>query len=301
MPAGGRSVSPRWTLTRSTGTSEPFGCAHGEERGDAVADLVVSRGDLDRSVGGKAHRRVAAAIFTGRTEAAQPRPIRQGPSRRAPGRGSRRSQPKARAPASKQAMSGREVKGLPLTGSVAVSFRRRSSIGSSPSCHAISSMALSRAKRYGTSGGARIGPGVFAIDARGPLLRSDRRAGIKTAGDVRALHGEGIEARSHDLGLVDEGGKAALRIGAEADVVARLGPVIGDGEALPPGRDQGDRAVRAASPPARRARCAATGRISSRNARRSAPRPRALAPDRAPVAPRARAARRRRSGSAHAR
>jgi hypothetical protein len=63
------------------------------------------------------------------------------------GRDDRRAQPKAAAPASKQAISGRLENGLPETGSRAVSLRRRSSIGSRPSCQAISSTALSSANR----------------------------------------------------------------------------------------------------------------------------------------------------------
>jgi hypothetical protein len=48
-----------------------------------------------------------------------------------------------------------------------------------------------------------------------------------------------------DVTVVDQGGEAAGPVGAEADAVARFRPVIGDGEALPPARHQGDRPAEA--------------------------------------------------------
>jgi hypothetical protein len=68
----------------------------------------------------------------------------QSPSRIEPGSGVRRLQPNASAAASKQRIREREVYGRPLTGSVVVSLRRRSSIGSIPSAWASSSIADSR-------------------------------------------------------------------------------------------------------------------------------------------------------------
>lgn len=161
IPAAGRSVSPSRTVTRSTGTPSPSAAPRASS---VVMPLPISwcaQATSAEPSGPSRTRMVAAAIFTGRTEAAQPSPTRQGPSRIEPGRGTRRDQPKARAPAAKQAISGRVENGFPETGSTAVSLIRRSAIGSMPSATAISSTALSRANRNGTSGGARIGPGVL--------------------------------------------------------------------------------------------------------------------------------------------
>ena len=72
---------------------------------------------------------------------AQPQPTSQSPSRMLRGSGLRDFQPKASAPASKQRINPRLVKGRPLIGSFAMSLRRRSSIGSSFSAWASSSIA----------------------------------------------------------------------------------------------------------------------------------------------------------------
>ncbi len=231
---------------------------------------------------------VAGEIFTGRTEAAQPRPIRQGPSRIRPGSGSRAAQPKASAPASKQAMSGRDENGLPEIGSVSVSLRRRSSMGSSPRATAISSTALSR-RRGRAPRGCPHRPRGVAVDPRGALVGAHGRAGIEARSDVGALHGEGVEARGDDLGLVHECGEAPVLGRPQADVVPGLRAMIGDSEAVPAAGDQetGRPRMRAAS---------ATGAVycdranfAAENGRRSDPTPPGCPPDRGRAARRGRA------------
>ena len=111
---------------------------------------------------------VAAIMFIGKLDVAQPQPIAQSPSRIDPGRGSRRAQPNAVDAVSKHCISERLEYGAPVTGLFIVSLRRRSSTGSIASATASSSTALSRANMYGTSGGERMKPGV-ARSARSRL------------------------------------------------------------------------------------------------------------------------------------
>ncbi len=142
--------------------AEPVRRAQGEQRGDAVADLVVRAGDLPRSRPGPAgpawSRRRSSPAAPRRRSRAPPAGVRRASSPgAAPGATSRRP---ARPPRSRPSAAGSRT-AFPETGSTAVSLIRRSAIGSMPSATAISSTALSRANRNGTSGGARIGPGVL--------------------------------------------------------------------------------------------------------------------------------------------
>ena len=73
-----------------------------------------------------------------------------------PGAMSRRAQPKASLPCTRHSARWREEKGLPLSGSTAVSLASRKATGSRPSRQAISSTALSNAKAAGCSKGARM-------------------------------------------------------------------------------------------------------------------------------------------------
>ena len=97
-----------------------------------------------------------------------PMPTSQRPSRTWPGFGLRRSQPKRWAPSVMQRASWRVEKGLPVSGSRSGSLRRRSSMGSSCSLSASSSMAHSRLSMPEASPGARMGPaaGMSSLPSR---------------------------------------------------------------------------------------------------------------------------------------
>ena len=171
---------------------------------DTSADAVRAEpdphrrgGDLDRP-----HRGRAA-------EAHPPGSVTHCASRIEPGRGTRRDQPKARAPASKQAISGRVENGLPETGSTAVSLSRRSAIGSMVSAdgHLVDGALQGEQERH--LRGRPHRPRRVAVDAHGPLLGPDVRAGVEARRDLGALHDEGVEPRRHGLGLVHQGGEPA--------------------------------------------------------------------------------------------
>lgn len=156
MPDGPKSLSPMRTWIRSDGTRS----ASAAIRVSAVrAPVPMSEAEI-RTVKVPSASAVTAAVDgrvpAGKDAAAVPVPTSHRPSRRTPGRGSRASQPKRRAPSWKQAATLRPANGSPLTGPVSGSLRSRSSIGSTPHFSASSSRAHSSANDPGASPGARI-------------------------------------------------------------------------------------------------------------------------------------------------
>ncbi len=266
--AAGKLLSPRRTSTWVSGTRSRSAavCAKMVYAPVPMSLALVSTSTCPSGV--SVTRQLAGAICVGYIDEAHPQPICQGPSFIDRGAASRRCQPKASAAASKHGISERLENGTPLMLSVCVSLRRRSSMGSSSSAYDSSSIADSRANRYGVSGGARMNPGVcrsaVTLCTRASMFAQPyRRYRRVDAGD-----GEPVVARGDLPALVAERPQLAVPRGAELHLVLRLGAEGAQGEALLPAHHQLHRSTELPARRRRRAPSIAPAHRATRRRRR---------------------------------